>query len=96
MIPCPKLNTAGHSSSSYQSTKTCFSNSLETQVQPFTLVTPDNETIYAWHAIPLHLCREHEQELSENPPSGPASDYTQTSAFKLLVSNPNSRVVIQC
>ena len=68
---------------------------LETQVQQFKLVTPDNETIYGWHLLPLHLCREHEEELSANAPSGPAADYTQTPAFKHLVNDPKSRVVIQ-
>ena len=52
--------------------------------------------LYGWHLLPLHLCREHEEELSTNAPSGPAADYTQTPAFKHLVNNPNSRVVIQC
>ncbi|KAJ5996369.1 hypothetical protein N7522_008029 [Penicillium canescens] len=67
---------------------------LRTQVQPFNLVTPDNETIYGWHLIPLHLCHEHEEELMENAASGPADDYTQTIAFKLLANDPNSRVVV--
>ncbi|KAJ5579919.1 uncharacterized protein N7459_005904 [Penicillium hispanicum] len=67
---------------------------LKTQVQPFNLVTPDNETLYGWHLLPVHLCREHEQELMENPPSGPAKDYTQTTAFKLLAKDPNARVVV--
>lgn len=68
----------------------------ETQVQPFHLVTPDNETLYGWHLMPLHLCHEHEEGLMEHPPSGPAEDYTQTNAFKLLAENPNARVVVSC
>jgi hypothetical protein len=68
----------------------------ETQVQPFKLVTPDNETIYGWHLLPLHLCREHEEELNANEPSGPAEDYTRTSAFKFLANDPNARVVVNC
>ena len=68
----------------------------ETQVQPFNLVTPDNETIYGWHLLPLHLCREHEEELNANEPSGPADDYTQTPAFKFLAHDPNARVVVNC
>ncbi|KAJ5096071.1 hypothetical protein NUU61_005427 [Penicillium alfredii] len=67
---------------------------LRTQVQPFNLATPDNETLYGWHLLPLHLCRQHEKELMENPPSGPADDYTQTLAFKLLANDPNARVVV--
>ncbi|KAJ5142896.1 uncharacterized protein N7515_001683, partial [Penicillium bovifimosum] len=67
---------------------------LRTQVQPFHLVTPDNETLYGWHLMPLHLCLEHEQELMENPTSGPAEDYTKTVAHRLLADDPNARVVV--
>ncbi|CAI7627007.1 unnamed protein product [Penicillium pancosmium] len=67
---------------------------LNTQVQPFNLKTPDNETLYGWHLLPLHLCYQNEKELSENPPSGPAADYTHTAAFKLLANDPNARVVV--
>ncbi|KAJ5935209.1 hypothetical protein N7466_004756 [Penicillium verhagenii] len=67
---------------------------LKTQVQPFNLVTPDNETLYGWHLLPLHLVHEHEKELMENTPFGPSTDYTETVAFKILASNPNSRVVV--
>lgn len=69
---------------------------LETQIQPFELLTPDNETIYGWHLMPLHLCLEHEKDLLENPPSGPADDYTTTPAYKLLANDPNARVVVSC
>ncbi|KAK1142816.1 hypothetical protein N8T08_007250 [Aspergillus melleus] len=67
---------------------------LKTQVQPFNLVTPDNETLYGWHLIPPHLCRDHEEELEANEPSGPAEDYTKTTAYKLLANDPNARVVV--
>ena len=69
---------------------------IETQVQPFNLVTSDNETLYGWHLLPLHLCHEHEEELAANEPHGPADDYTQTPAFKLLKNDPNARVVVSC
>ncbi|KAE8152863.1 Alpha/Beta hydrolase protein [Aspergillus avenaceus] len=67
---------------------------LKTQVQPFNLTTPDNETLYGWHLIPPHLCKEHEEKLNANEPSGPAEDYTKTPAFELLANDPNARVVI--
>ncbi|KAL4878422.1 Alpha/Beta hydrolase protein [Aspergillus karnatakaensis] len=67
---------------------------LNTQVQPFNLATFDNETIYGWHLLPLHLCREHEAVLDNGIPASPDGDYTQTQAFKLLSSNPNARVVV--
>ncbi|BAE59264.1 unnamed protein product [Aspergillus oryzae RIB40] len=63
-------------------------------VQPFNLVTPDNETLYAWHLLPPHLCREHEEKLNADEPSGPASDYTKTPAYELLANDPNARVVV--
>lgn len=65
-------------------------------MQPFNLQTPDNETLYGWHLLPLHLCRQHEQELAEHPPNGPAEEYTQTVAFNLLAKDPNARVVVSC
>ena len=68
----------------------------EYQVQPFNLVTPDNETLYAWHMLPLHLCLEQETALLADLPSGPAADVTQTAAFRLLASNPRARVVVNC
>ncbi|KAL4890971.1 alpha/beta-hydrolase [Aspergillus ambiguus] len=67
---------------------------LKTQVQPFNLVTPDNETLYGWHLLPPHLCKDHEEELNANEPSGPANDYSQTTAFNLLANDPNARVVV--
>ncbi|CRG88042.1 hypothetical protein PISL3812_05067 [Talaromyces islandicus] len=67
---------------------------LRTQVQPFHLATPDNETLYGWHMLPLHLCKKHEQLLEENWSKGPAEDYSNTSAYKLLAEDPNARVVV--
>lgn len=68
----------------------------ETQVQPFHLVTADNETLYGWHLLPLHLCHQHEKELMDHPPNGPASDYKDTMAYKILAEDPNARVVVSC
>lgn len=31
-----------------------------------------------------------------NEPSGPAEDYTKTTAFKLLANDPKARVVVSC
>lgn len=70
------------------------SSSLESQVQPFNVVTPDNETLHAWHVLPLHLCDDYEQDAVANSPSGPAADVTQTKAFKHLSESPNARVVV--
>ncbi|KAL4810984.1 Alpha/Beta hydrolase protein [Aspergillus unguis] len=67
---------------------------LKTQVQPFNLVTPDNETLYGWHILPLHLCREHESKLDSDKPASPEDDYTLSPAFRLLADDPNARVVV--
>ncbi|KAF3483965.1 uncharacterized protein GIQ15_03289 [Arthroderma uncinatum] len=67
---------------------------LKSQVQPFNLVTPDNETLYSWHIIPPHLYRDYENLLLQNPPSGLAEDVTKTAAFQLLAKDPNARVVL--
>lgn len=49
-----------------------------------------------WHLLPIHLCREHEELLNENLPSGPVSDVSNTPAFKLLAKDTNARVVVNC
>ncbi|KAL2369227.1 hypothetical protein RJZ57_006376 [Blastomyces gilchristii] len=67
---------------------------LKSQVQPFNIRTPDNETLYAWHIIPPQLFKESEAAFLANPSSGPAEDITKTTAFKLLAQDPNARVVI--
>ncbi|KAM5496228.1 putative acylglycerol lipase [Microsporum canis] len=69
-------------------------NALESQVQPFTLVTPDNETLYSWHIIPPHLYKDYEHILLKSPPDGPAKDVTKTLAFQLLAKDKNARVVV--
>lgn len=66
----------------------------ESQVQPFNITTPDNETLYAWHVLPLSLCGDQEQDLVSTRHKGPADDYTQTNAYKLLASDPNVRVIV--
>jgi hypothetical protein len=69
---------------------------IETQVQPFELVTPDNITLYGWHILPLHICREHEELLNDNWSYGPVKDHSETIAYKLLAEDPNARVVVNC
>ena len=36
---------------------------LKNQVQPFTIPTPDGETLYGWHILPLALYTKHERAL---------------------------------
>ncbi|KAL1391193.1 Alpha/Beta hydrolase protein [Phyllosticta capitalensis] len=64
------------------------------QVTPFNVTTPDGETLYAWHVLPLNVYEKHEEELLDEP-SGRVDDrFPQTKAFKLLAEDPKARVVI--
>ncbi|TVY55881.1 Monoacylglycerol lipase ABHD12 [Lachnellula suecica] len=63
------------------------------QITPFNFTTPDHETIYAWHVMPLGLYAKHESEILQQP-SGFADDITQTKAFQLLRDDPDSRLII--
>ncbi|EON62560.1 hypothetical protein W97_01784 [Coniosporium apollinis CBS 100218] len=63
------------------------------QVTPFNITTPDGETLYSWHVLPLSVYAKHEAEIL-NQPAGPVSDFKQSTAFKLLTSDPQSRLII--
>jgi len=63
------------------------------QITPFNFTTLDNETIYAWHVMPLGLYAKHESEILQQP-SGCAEDITKTKAFRLLRDDPDSRLII--
>jgi len=63
------------------------------QITPFNFTTPDHETIYAWHVMPLGLYAKHESEILRQP-SGCAEDITKTKAFELLRVDPQSRLII--
>ncbi|KAJ9657684.1 hypothetical protein H2201_008090 [Coniosporium apollinis] len=66
---------------------------LKNQVTPFNITTPDGETLYSWHILPLSVYAKHEAEVLSQP-SGPVSDFKHTTAFKLLTSDPESRLII--
>ncbi|CZT12999.1 uncharacterized protein RAG0_16621 [Rhynchosporium agropyri] len=59
------------------------------QITPFNFSTPDGETIYAWHVMPLSLYAKHEAEILQQP-SGCAEDITKTLAFQLLKNDPDA------
>ncbi|KAK3901566.1 Alpha/Beta hydrolase protein [Staphylotrichum tortipilum] len=63
------------------------------QVTPFHLTTSDNETLYAWHILPLPLYAQHEASLSSQP-SGPVPDITATENFRLLRDDPAAKLII--
>ncbi|KAH7273352.1 hypothetical protein MRS44_001753 [Fusarium solani] len=63
------------------------------QVTPFSLKTPDGESIYAWHILPLPLYLQNEGSIeSQNP--GFSEDFTKTESFRLLKEDPESRLVL--
>jgi abhydrolase domain-containing protein 12 len=66
---------------------------LHNQATPFSLNTPDGETLYAWHILPIELYRKHEQALNAEP-SGFVFDFTSRLAFKLLRDDPDARLIL--
>lgn len=63
------------------------------QITPFNLSTPDEETLYCWHILPLDVYAKHEREITAQP-SGAVADLTQTVGYRLLKEDPQSRVVV--
>ncbi|KAL2211196.1 alpha/beta-hydrolase [Sarocladium strictum] len=63
------------------------------QVTPFHLETPDGESLFAWHVLPLPLYLQHEARLAGQEP-GLAEDVTTTDSFKLLRDDPEARLVL--
>ncbi|KAM0331358.1 hypothetical protein ACHAQA_003030 [Verticillium albo-atrum] len=66
---------------------------LHNQVTPFTLDTPDGETLHAWHILPLGLYQKHEARLVEES-SGISPNITHTLGFQLLRDDPDARLVL--
>lgn len=65
------------------------------QVTPFGLTTPDGETIYAWHILPLPLYLQHEETVASQE-LGFCNDFTKTESFRLLKEDPEARLVLTC
>lgn len=65
---------------------------------PFTITTPDGQTLYAWHVLPLDAYIRNAESLSAiERPQGPVEDFTKTLPFELLSSTSTpARVVINC
>lgn len=66
---------------------------LHNQATPFFIQTPDGQSLYAWHILPIELYLRHEQALIVEP-SGVAPDFTPRLAFKLLREDPEARLVL--
>lgn len=68
---------------------------LENQVTPFFLDTPDGEKIFAWHVLPLGLYKAHRDDLVKQP-DGIPENVLQSEGIKLLMSDPEARLIIHC
>jgi abhydrolase domain-containing protein 12 len=66
---------------------------LKNQVTPFTISTSDNESLYAWHILPVESYRKNELPLLAEP-TGFVSDITSRLAFQLLRDDPNARLIL--
>jgi hypothetical protein len=68
-------------------------------VTPFNILTPDGETLFAWHILPVNLYARHEAQIRSEarPARQPVSDFTKTVAFSLLTAeDPATKVVVSC
>ncbi|POR32398.1 Abhydrolase domain-containing protein 12B [Tolypocladium paradoxum] len=61
------------------------------QVTPFTLDTPDGESVYAWHILPLPLYLKNEGSLASHQP-GLSPNIAETESFRLLKEDPEARL----
>ena len=66
------------------------------QIQPFTVTTPDNVTLFAWHILPTHLYHKHEHALKEQPDFGlkPFEVASKSVGLQLLLNDPKASVVV--
>lgn len=60
---------------------------------PFGLKTPDNETLYSWHILPLPLYIQNEKALLKQTP-GYQEDVTTAESFRLLKDDPKSKLIL--
>jgi pimeloyl-ACP methyl ester carboxylesterase len=67
---------------------------IKQQVQPFTVKTVDEQTLYCWHMLPLHLYREHQSTLTATPKLADYTVASQQPNLRLLLENPEARLVI--
>ncbi|KAK4898275.1 hypothetical protein LTR27_004282 [Elasticomyces elasticus] len=66
---------------------------LHNQVTPFNIKSPNSETLYTWHILPVGLYLKHEKDLLTEP-TGFVSGFTDRLAFKLLRDDPEALLVI--
>lgn len=61
---------------------------------PFFITTPDGEELYGWHILPLAVYAANETQLSQQKTWSPSNNFTDSLACKLLLEDPEARVVI--
>ncbi|KAI0877764.1 Alpha/Beta hydrolase protein [Hypoxylon argillaceum] len=62
------------------------------QVTPFTLPS-GNESLYAWHILPLRSLLKHEDRLRSEL-TGYSNNITESASFKILKDDPDAQLVI--
>ncbi|OQV02378.1 hypothetical protein CLAIMM_07583 [Cladophialophora immunda] len=69
---------------------------LHHQIQPFTVVTPDNVTLFAWHILPIHLYHKHEKSLTEQSDFGlkPFEVASKSTGLQLLLNDPRATLFV--
>lgn len=69
---------------------------LHHQVQPFTIKSTNNVTLYAWHILPTHLYRANKDRLVSQPDFGlkPFHEAVDTVGLRLLLDDPKAKLVI--
>lgn len=65
------------------------------QVTPFTLATPDGESIYAWHIVPLPLYLRNEARFI-NQTCGLVKDPAESESLRLLKEDAEAKLVLYC
>ena len=66
---------------------------LKNQVTPFRINTQDGQRLYAWLVTPLRVYARNESALTKDA-STLSEDIQDRQAFKLLTSDPHSRLII--
>ncbi|RMZ88524.1 hypothetical protein DV736_g4242, partial [Chaetothyriales sp. CBS 134916] len=73
---------------------------LRGQVTPFTVTTADNETIFAWHILPAHVYKEHQDQLIQDAQLSPlpyeeiASQQDKKNGIQLLLNDPKAILIV--
>lgn len=66
---------------------------LRGQATPFSIRTSENQSLFAWHILPIELYRKHEDALIAEA-SGHANDFSLRLAFRLLRDDPDALLIV--